>query len=82
MDPTTCFNEMMDAYSLGMYDEASEHATDLAEWLDKAGFPPVLHVSTDGMKVFVVSDQLAREISRAACRLVLDQHEAGCDPSI
>ncbi|WP_145207170.1 hypothetical protein [Planctomycetes bacterium TBK1r] len=26
-----------------------------------------------------ITDQMAREFCRAACRLVLDQHEAACD---
>lgn len=80
MDPTETFNAMMEAFSLGLHDEASESANDLAEWLNRGGFPPVLHISTDGMKVFVVDEQLAREVCRASCRLILDQHEAGCDP--
>ena len=64
----------------GNSDEALECAMHLADWLHRGGFPPVLHVSTDGMQVFVVDERLAREICRASCRLVLDQHEAGCDP--
>ena len=81
MDPTAAFNAMMDDFALGKYEEAAEHANDLAEWLNKGGFPPPLQVSTDGEIVFSLSDQLAREFCRASCRLVLDQHEAGCDPS-
>tara|TARA_R110002073_G_scaffold8027_19_gene44893 strand:+ start:24474 stop:24722 length:249 start_codon:yes stop_codon:yes gene_type:complete len=80
MDPTETFNAMMDDFALGMIDDATEHANNLAEWLNKDGFPPVLRISTDGVKVFTVSDQLAREVCRAACRLVLDQPEAGCNP--
>ncbi|WP_372716158.1 hypothetical protein [Novipirellula sp.] len=80
MDPTEAFNAMMDDFALGMVDDATEHANNLAEWLNKGGFPPVLRISTDGLKVFTVSDQLAREVCRAACRLVLDQPEAGCNP--
>ena len=71
---------MMEAHSLGMHDEAGEHASNLAEWLNRGGFPPTMQVSTVGTKLFAVNDQLAREILRAACRVVLDQHEAGCDP--
>ena len=80
MDPTETFNLMVEAYSRGNSDEALRLAMHLADWLHRGGFPPVLHVSPDGMQVFVVDERLAREICRASCRLVLDQHEAGCDP--
>ena len=80
MDPTEAFNAMMEAFVLGQYEDAADHANDLAEWLHKGGFPPPLRVSTDGEIVFSLNDQLAREFCRASCHLVLDQHGAGCDP--
>lgn len=80
MDPTEAFNAMMEAYAEGQYEDAADHANDLAEWLNKGGFPPPLRVSADGGTVFSISDQLAREFCWASCRMVLDQHEAGCDP--
>lgn len=79
MDPIEAFNAMMDDFALGMFDDATEHANDLAEWLNKGGFPPVLRISTDGVKVFTVSDQLSREICHVVCRFVLDQPETGCN---
>ena len=83
MDPAETFNAMMEAFGLGMHDEATEHANALAEWLNKDGFSPAFRISTaeSAGNGFIVTDQLAREFCRAACRLVLDQHEAGCDPA-
>ncbi len=80
MDPVQTFNEMMEAFSLGLVDDAAEHAENLAEWLNRDGFAPRFNLAA-GDKSFTVTDQLSREICRAACRLVLDQHEAGCDPA-
>lgn len=82
MDPTEAFNAMMEAFALGQYEDAADHAEDLAEWLPKVGFPPPLRVSTDGEIVFLLNDQMAREFCRASCRLVMDQRNTGCDPSI
>ncbi|QDV81248.1 hypothetical protein [Planctomycetes bacterium TBK1r] len=79
MDPDQTFTEMLDAFGHGDYEGAAEHANNLAHWLNRGGFPPVLEVSTRVKQTFTVSDQLAREFCHAACRLVLDQHETGCD---
>ncbi|QDT07456.1 hypothetical protein K227x_58830 [Rubripirellula lacrimiformis] len=70
MDPTETFNAMMEAFALGLRDDAIQSAEDLAAWLDRGGFPPVIHISTDGMKVFVVDERIAREICVASCRQV------------
>ena len=80
MDPVESFKAIMEAYSFGLYDEAVEHAKLLADWLNRDGFAPEFNLAA-GDKSFTVTDQLSREICRAACRLVLDQHEAGCDPA-
>ncbi|WP_442505479.1 hypothetical protein SH528x_004269 [Novipirellula sp. SH528] len=60
----------MDDFALGMVDDATEHANNLAEWFNKGGLPPVLRISIDGVKVFTVSDQLAREVCRVASSLI------------
>lgn len=80
MDPTETFKAMMEAYSLGMYDEATEHAENLLAWLNRDGFAPRFNLAS-GNQAFDITGQLSREICFAACRLILSQHEAGFDPS-
>ena len=83
IDPTETFNAMMQAYGYGLVDEAADRANNLADWLNKGGFAPTFHIATEPVTDigFTFTETLAREFCRAACRLVLDQHEAGCDPS-
>ncbi|MEZ6081073.1 MAG: hypothetical protein R3C56_37035 [Pirellulaceae bacterium] len=78
MDPTETFNAMLEAYGLGSYDEAVEHAEQLTNWLNRDGFAPRFNLAAGG-KSITVTDRLSRDICRAACRLVLDQPEASGD---
>lgn len=82
MDPTETFSDMMEAFRLGLLDEASEHAGNLAEWLNKGGFSPTLRVSipNKGDGGFIASSSIGREFCLAACCEILKQHEMQCDP--
>ena len=47
MDPSACYQEMLEAAKSGDRDRAKERASDLRRWLDRGGFVPVgydLHV--------------------------------------
>lgn len=40
MDPQTCWERLLDAYSDHDWDAVEEHATAVLDWLGKGGFPP------------------------------------------
>jgi len=40
MDPDACVRRINSALGCGDYDEAKAACADLADWLDKGGFPP------------------------------------------
>lgn len=41
MDPTACWNEMLDALRDGDRETARDRANDLYDWLGRGGFAPV-----------------------------------------
>ena len=40
MDPQTAWDQLLAALAEGDWDVIEERATELAEWLDRDGFPP------------------------------------------
>lgn len=46
MDPNEALADLMDALTMGEWDNAVESADDLQEWLDNGGFPPEMQSLT------------------------------------
>ena len=66
MDPQTTWDQLLDAYAAGDWDQIEEHAQDLLHWLDRGGFPPkVLHHDGPDM-------DWDRTLARAGCQFALD----------
>jgi hypothetical protein len=69
MDPTACWERMLDAFEAREFDEAAAAAEDLLEWMRRGGFAP-LQISNRTMpREF---DLLA---ATAVCRAVLESWE-------
>ncbi len=76
MDPQAAWDAMMLAIPADRFDEASEHAEALHEWLLGGGFPPRL-TREEGDDTGT-----QRLVGLAVCRMVMafaDQHESGLE---
>tara|TARA_R110002049_G_C9174280_1_gene562382 strand:+ start:1096 stop:1284 length:189 start_codon:yes stop_codon:yes gene_type:complete len=62
MNPTETLNVMMEVPGIVIVDETSDHANNLANWLNRSGCPPALRVSTPERTGtgFMVTNQMTR----------------------
>ena len=61
MDPQAAWGQLLAAYAAGDWDILEERATDLIEWLDRGGFPPMILKQPD------IDPELNRALARAGC---------------
>jgi len=61
VDPQTTWNQLLDAYSTGDWEQTAALATALLAWLDSGGFPPQIVARTN------LGPRFQRVLARAAC---------------
>jgi len=76
MDPDATWALMLEAYASADWQEATDHAEALMNWLRNGGFPPLTTIASkdgslaieidDRQANFAIADGVARAISRSA----------------
>lgn len=82
MDPDETFNAMLDAQRLGSFDEASEHARNLLEWLNKGGFTPQFRIAAGTREPMGIDGALTKDICVTVCRSVLSKPQTNPLPDL
>lgn len=67
MDPQAAWREMLTAFEAGDSETAFERATDLLDWLERGGFPPLTSSPPTN------NDAWNRQMATLACQLIRDQ---------
>lgn len=66
MDPEATYRELLESLADGDMEVAANHASNLAQWLRRGGFPPVVDQRLVGFP------QLQRVLAESLCKAVLD----------
>lgn len=66
MDPQATWEELLSAYSTQQFDDATQAAENLSQWLKRGGFPPLTN------SLIAPGDELHRVIAQAVIERVLE----------